>query len=99
MIDLSISSESHAKPEESGPVWRRSLRASVSELATQFAQRLLDWFALHGRHALPWQIHPTPYRVWVSEVMLQQTQVATVIDYFERFMERFPTVEALASAP
>src|ERR1700722_2504345 len=99
MIDLSISSESHAIPEESRPVWRRSRRASVSELATQFAQRLLDWFALHGRHALPWQIHTTPYRVWVSEVMLQQTQVATVIPYYERFMTRFPDVQSLSKAP
>jgi A/G-specific adenine glycosylase len=64
-----------------------------------FAQRLLDWFAVHGRHTLPWQINPTPYRVWVSEVMLQQTQVATVIPYYERFMARFPDVESLAAAP
>jgi len=65
----------------------------------QFAQRLLDWFALHGRQMLPWQINPTPYRVWVSEVMLQQTQVAAVIPYYERFMARFPDVESLAAAP
>jgi A/G-specific adenine glycosylase len=65
----------------------------------QFAQRLLDWFALHGRHTLPWQINPTPYRVWVSEVMLQQTQVGTVIPYYERFMARFPDIQSLASAP
>ncbi len=65
----------------------------------QFAPRLLDWFAVHGRHTLPWQINPTPYRVWVSEVMLQQTQVATVIPYYERFMARFPDVQSLASAP
>lgn len=64
-----------------------------------FAERLLTWFERHGRKSLPWQNDPTPYRVWVSEVMLQQTQVATVIPYFERFMERFPTVDALASAP
>src|SRR5277367_4118064 len=63
-----------------------------------FADRLLDWFGRHGRKSLPWQKDPTPYRVWVSEVMLQQTQVATVIPYFERFMERFPAVDALASA-
>lgn len=63
-----------------------------------FAQQLLAWFDQHGRHDLPWQIDPTPYRVWVSEIMLQQTQVATVIPYFERFMQRFPDVEALASA-
>jgi A/G-specific adenine glycosylase len=65
----------------------------------QFAQRLLDWFALHGRQTLPWQSNPTPYRVWVSEVMLQQTQVATVIPYYARFMARFPDVASLASAP
>ena len=64
-----------------------------------FAARVLDWFAVHGRKDLPWQQVPTPYRVWVSEIMLQQTQVATVIPYFERFMRRFPTVEALAAAP
>jgi A/G-specific adenine glycosylase len=65
----------------------------------QFAAELLDWFERHGRKGLPWQQNPTAYRVWVSEVMLQQTQVATVIPYFERFMQRFPTVEALAAGP
>jgi A/G-specific adenine glycosylase len=64
-----------------------------------FAQRLLQWFTVHGRHTLPWQINPTPYRVWVSEVMLQQTQVATVIPYYTRFMVRFPDIDALAAAP
>ncbi len=64
----------------------------------QFAERLTAWFEVHGRHNLPWQIDPTPYRVWVSEVMLQQTQVATVIPYYERFMAHFPSVEPLASA-
>ena len=64
-----------------------------------FSARLLQWFAVHGRHHLPWQANPTPYRVWVSEVMLQQTQVVTVIPYYERFMARFPTVESLAVAP
>lgn len=64
-----------------------------------FAPRLLDWFDRHGRHHLPWQEPRTPYRVWLSEVMLQQTQVATAIPYFERFVARFPTVEALAEAP
>jgi A/G-specific adenine glycosylase len=65
----------------------------------RFTARVLDWFALHGRHHLPWQVDATPYRVWVSEVMLQQTQVATVIPYYERFMARFPDVRALAAAP
>jgi A/G-specific adenine glycosylase len=64
-----------------------------------FAPRLLEWFRVHGRHTLPWQINPTPYRVWISEVMLQQTQVATVIPYYERFMARFPSIDALAAAP
>ena len=64
-----------------------------------FAARLLRWFDAHGRKSLPWQENPTPYRVWVSEVMLQQTQVATVIPYYGRFMERFPDVGALAAAP
>ena len=57
-----------------------------------FAPELLAWHRLHGRHDLPWQKDRTPYRVWVSEVMLQQTQVAAVIPYFERFMARFPDV-------
>src|SRR5690554_793217 len=66
--------------------------------AADFAQRVLTWFDAHGRHDLPWQRPATPYRVWVSEVMLQQTQVATVIPYFERFMVRFPDVATLAAA-
>ena len=64
-----------------------------------FAERLLAWFDRHGRHDLPWQHPREAYRVWVSEVMLQQTQVATVIPYFERFMARFPSVQDLAAAP
>lgn len=61
-------------------------------------QLLRDWQAEHGRKTLPWQTNPTPYRVWVSEIMLQQTQVQTVIPYFERWMTRFSSVENLASA-
>ncbi len=64
-----------------------------------FATRLLEWFDKHGRKDLPWQHPRTPYTVWVSEVMLQQTQVRTVIPYFEAFMRRFPNVETLAAAP
>lgn len=63
------------------------------------APALLEWHARHGRHDLPWQHDRTPYRVWVSEIMLQQTQVSTVIPYYQRFMERFPNVRALADAP
>lgn len=58
---------------------------------------LLQWFSLHGRHNLPWKQQLTPYRVWVSEVMLQQTQVVTVIPYFNRFIQAFPTVHDLAN--
>lgn len=64
-----------------------------------FAARVLHWFDQHGRKDLPWQRNTSPYRVWVSEIMLQQTQVKTVIPYFERFMEAFPDVLALALAP
>jgi A/G-specific adenine glycosylase len=71
----------------------------VSFEPQEFTERLIAWFAIHGRHNLPWQQNPTPYRVWVSEVMLQQTQVATVIPYYERFMARFPDVRSLAAAP
>jgi A/G-specific adenine glycosylase len=62
------------------------------------ADRLLDWYADHRRD-LPWRRTRDPYQIWVAEVMLQQTQVATVIPYYERFLARFPTVEALAAAP
>lgn len=65
----------------------------------EFSQRVLAWFHEHGRKHLPWQQQPSAYRVWVSEIMLQQTQVATVIPYYERFMQRFPEVQTLASAP
>jgi A/G-specific adenine glycosylase len=63
-----------------------------------FAASLIDWHAHHGRRDLPWQRRRTPYRVWVSEIMLQQTQVATVIPYYERFLQRFPDVTSLAAA-
>lgn len=63
-----------------------------------FSRSLLDWFDRHGRHDLPWQRDPDAYRIWVSEIMLQQTQVETVIPYFQRFIDRFPTVAALAGA-
>ena len=65
---------------------------------TILAERLLPWFEQHGRRHLPWQSHPTPYRVWISEVMLQQTQVETVIPYYKRFIARFPDVGSLAAA-
>lgn len=64
----------------------------------QFSSAVLEWYDQHGRHDLPWQQGITPYRVWVSEIMLQQTQVSTVLNYFGRFMDALPTVEALAAA-
>lgn len=63
------------------------------------AEALVAWYRAHGRHDLPWQRERTPYRVWVSEIMLQQTQVATVIPYYLRFIARFPDVTTLADAP
>ena len=70
---------------------------AIQSVGDRFTGQLLDWFDHHGRKTLPWQIDRDPYRVWVSEIMLQQTQVAAVIPYFLRFMERFPTVASLAA--
>ena len=63
-----------------------------------FAEKLLRWYDCAGPHQLPWQKNRTPYRVWVSEIMLQQTQVSKVIDYFSAFMRRFPSLKKLAEA-
>ena len=71
---------------------------SGSAATDGFADAVIDWFEIHGRQDLPWQADPSPYRVWVSEIMLQQTRVGTVIPYFRRFMARFPDVAALAAA-
>ena len=76
-----------------------SLEPATAARTRAFAPALLAWFAGHGRKDLPWQRDPTPYRVWVSEIMLQQTQVATVVPYYQAFMQRFPDVHALAAAP
>lgn len=70
----------------------------MNQLHQQFSEPLLAWYDLFGRKDLPWQSPRDAYRVWVSEIMLQQTQVVTVIPYFDRFMQRFPTVAALALA-
>jgi len=70
----------------------------MSDAFNCFTKPLLDWFDQYGRKDLPWQHPRTPYRVWISEIMLQQTQVLTVIPYFERFMHSFPDLNALASA-
>ncbi|MCG7922264.1 MAG: A/G-specific adenine glycosylase [Candidatus Thiodiazotropha lotti] len=69
-----------------------------SAASGRFAKQVLGWFALHGRKHLPWQNPRDPYRVWISEIMLQQTQVTTVIDYFNRFVETFPELKSLAEA-
>jgi A/G-specific adenine glycosylase len=63
-----------------------------------FSDALLTWFDQHGRHDLPWQVADDPYKVWVSEIMLQQTQVKTVLQYFDKFIQRFPTVDDLGQA-
>lgn len=77
----------------------RTRRSKAGAAAGDFAARLLAWFDRHGRRDLPWQRERSPYRVWLSEIMLQQTQVNTVIPYFERFVAAFPDVAALAAAP
>lgn len=68
-------------------------------MPASFSARLLKWYEHHGRHDLPWQQDSDPYRVWVSEIMLQQTRVEAVIGYFERFIQRFPDLTTLADAP
>lgn len=70
----------------------------TSEITPYFQQAILTWFDAHGRHDLPWQVADDPYKVWVSEIMLQQTQVKTVLQYYPKFIARFPTVKALAEA-
>ena len=65
---------------------------------THFSQHIVAWQKEHGRHDLPWQNTHDPYSIWVSEIMLQQTQVAAVIDYYQRFMARFPNIASLANA-
>ena len=71
----------------------------MNRAASDFARRLRRWHARHGRHDLPWQNTSDPYRVWLSEIMLQQTQVATVQPYYERFLASFSTLARLAAAP
>lgn len=70
----------------------------MRNILSKFNAMILLWFDQYGRKTLPWQHNKTAYRVWVSEIMLQQTQVATVIEYFQRFMTRFPTLQSLAIA-
>ena len=72
---------------------------TLTALPDGFSRLMVDWQRRHGRQSLPWQNTQDPYRVWLSEIMLQQTQVTTVLDYFPRFLGRFPDVAALAAAP
>src|SRR6266446_2213385 len=80
---------------------RRRRKASMGNYnltMSKFAGTLIAWHPLHGRQALPWQGTRDPYRIWLSEIMLQQTQVAAVVPYYERFLRRFPDVGSLADA-
>lgn len=77
----------------------RGATARQPALPSDFARRVQRWQRTHGRHDLPWQGTHDPYRIWLSEVMLQQTQVTTVVAYYQRFLEHFPDVQALADAP
>ncbi|NNE64350.1 MAG: A/G-specific adenine glycosylase, partial [Gammaproteobacteria bacterium] len=70
----------------------------MSENRAAIAGSLLEWFEQHGRHDLPWQTDRTAYRVWLSEILLQQTQVATVMPYYYRFLDSFPSIRSLADA-
>ena len=83
----------------SGSASASSRFAAPRELPRDFAQRLVDWQRTHGRRDLPWQRTRDAYRIWLSEIMLQQTQVATVLPYYARFVAEFPDVDALARAP
>jgi len=71
----------------------------VIKASASLAETLVAWQKVHGRHHLPWQNTRDPYRVWLSEIMLQQTQVSTVLTYYDKFLENFPTVADLAAAP
>src|ERR1700735_2711098 len=90
------------KPPASAHHRRRAPKSHLAHLTARvrqaFQRRLLDWFARH-RRALPWRADRDPYRVWVAEIMLQQTRIAAVLPYYQRFLEKFPTLESLAAAP
>ena len=69
-----------------------------SSLKNYIGNRVSNWYQLHGRHNLPWRKNITPYRIWISEIMLQQTQVNTAIDYFNKFMKQYPDLTSIKSA-
>ena len=80
------------------PETRTSMQRPARFNTSEFAQSIVGWQTSHGRHSLPWQNTRDPYRVWLSEIMLQQTQVSTVLAYYVRFLARFPAVNDLAAA-
>ena len=88
-----------ATPQQLGPSTMTPSGNTTAIAQAKFPVTLVRWQKKHGRHDLPWQQTNDPYRVWLSEIMLQQTQVQTVIPYYSRFLEAFPTVAALAAAP
>src|SRR5512138_3409551 len=92
------SSVMRCQPNSSKPAGD-NLRIVSGSDALSFAARITDWHRQYGRHDLPWQNTRDPYRIWLSEIMLQQTQVAAVIPYYLRFVARFPDVATLAAAP
>jgi A/G-specific adenine glycosylase len=86
------------EPLQSTSRYNRRMPAGKRNDRQHFAEALIAWQPRHGRHDLPWQATRDPYRIWVSEIMLQQTQVASVIPYYARFLQRFPDVRRLAAA-
>lgn len=95
-----VSGESSATEALANANTNTNTNTAVQPMArAAFAPRLIAWQRVHGRHDLPWQKTRDPYRIWLSEVMLQQTQVATVIPYYARFLQRCPDVASLAAAP
>ena len=85
-------------PAPSGRTPASAPGTGATAATASLAERVVTWQRTQGRHGLPWQRERDPYRVWLSEIMLQQTQVSTVLAYYARFLERFPDVAALARA-
>src|SRR4249919_3812747 len=91
------SSPNLLKSHSGADVTSHEPRTTIPDSAC-FASRVIAWQRLHGRHDLPWQNTRDPYRIWLSEIMLQQTQVSAVTPYFHRFISRFPDLASLAAA-